>query len=60
LNRLGDSSGLVKIEGIRLTRINLAEVASPGALFTANEESGFTVFPAFINVWTARFLANGM
>ena len=32
----------------------------PGALLSTNEKSCFTVFPAFVNIWTASFLAHRM
>src|SRR5439155_23904251 len=57
LHTLGDAPRLVGIERSRLARVDLAEVAATGALIAADQEGGLTVFPAFVDVRAARFLA---
>src|SRR5207237_2947129 len=49
---------LVRVELGRLARVDLAEVAAPGALVTADEERRLPVFPALVDVWAARLLAD--
>jgi hypothetical protein len=60
LNRLGNASWLVDVNGIRFAGINLTEVTPPSALLTTNKESCFTVFPAFIDIGATGFLADSV
>src|SRR5690606_13041425 len=55
---LGHPARLVGVEGGRLARVDLAEVAAPGALVAADEERGLAVLPALEDVGAARLLAD--
>src|SRR5262249_21335932 len=59
-DRLRDPARLVGVELGRLSRVDLAEVAPAGALVAADQEGGFAIFPTFIDVGTARLLADGV
>src|SRR5690606_12982304 len=57
---LGHPARLVGVELGGLTRVDLAEVAPPRALVTADEERGLAVLPALVDVRTARLFAHGV
>src|SRR5699024_5256766 len=56
----GDPARLVRVELGGLAGVDLAEVAAARALRAADEESGFTVFPAFEDIGAAGFFAYRM
>jgi hypothetical protein len=58
--RFTDPARLVAIKHCRLARVNLAKVATPGALGATNKERGLSVFPAFIDVRATGLLADGV
>src|ERR1035437_3051188 len=58
LDRLGDPAGFVTVQVFGLAGVNLAEVAAPGALFTADQEGGLLVFPALEDVRARSLLAD--
>ena len=57
---LGHPAGLVGVEVSGLAGVDLAEVAAPGALVAADEEGGFAVFPALVDVGAAGRFADGV
>ena len=57
---LGDPARLVAVQFGGLTGVDLAEVAPAGALLAADQERRFAVFPAFVDVGAAGFLADGV
>ena len=60
LHRLRDPPGFAPIECGGAACVDLAEVAPPGALASADEERRLTVLPAFEDVGTSRFLTHGV
>src|SRR5690606_15745990 len=50
----------VRVERRRLTGVDLAEVAPPGALVTADQEGRFPVLPTLVDVGAAGLLAHGV
>ena len=58
LDALRDAHGFLRIQSLRLPRVDLAEVTPPGALVSANEEGGFAILPALVDVGAPRFLAH--
>ncbi|EGJ77981.1 putative lipoyl synthase [Streptomyces sp. Tu6071] len=57
-DRLTDAARLVAVERLRLARVDLAEVAAPGALVAPDEEGGLAVLPALVDVGAAGLLAH--
>ncbi|CFR91042.1 Uncharacterised protein [Mycobacterium tuberculosis] len=55
---VGDSAWLVAVQLGGLSGVDLAEIASAGALVTADQEGGFSVLPAFEDVGAAGLLAD--
>jgi hypothetical protein len=60
LHRGTNSAWLIRIESSWFSSVYLAEIASSGALASANEECRFSIFPAFKNVRAAGFLTHGV
>ena len=58
LDALGHPARLVAVEGQRPAGVDLAEVAAPRALVTADEEGGLAVLPALVDVGAAGLLAD--
>ena len=58
LHALGDAARLVAVEGLGLAGVDLAEVAAPRALVTADEERRLAVLPALEDVGAAGLLAD--
>jgi hypothetical protein len=57
---LAHAARLVAVQGLRLARVDLAEVAAPRALVAADEEGRLAVLPALVDVGAAGFLADGV
>ena len=58
-DRFGDPGGLAGIERTRKPGLDIAESAGAGANVTQDHESRMLFLPAFANIGTARFLADG-
>ena len=58
LDGLGDPARLVGVVLGGLARVDLAEVAAPGALVAADEEGRLAVFPALVDVRAAGLFAD--
>src|SRR5699024_8297819 len=59
-HRLRHAAWLVPVQRAGLPGADLTEVAAPRALLAADEERGFAVLPALVDVGTAGLLAHGV
>jgi hypothetical protein len=60
LNRFSDSARFIAIKGIWLASIDITEIATTSAAFTANKKCRLFIFPTFKDIWTGSLLADSV